>query len=423
MVPKRMGRIPSWGVVGRMLVALLVAGCAPSSVPAGSLDPSFGKGGIVATDHGLFADFGTLALQPDGRIVVAGKIKFDFALARYTPDGKLDPGFGSSGTVTTDIGGMDYVNAVALQPDGRIIAVGQITVFSSPPSYDFALARYTPDGKLDPSFGRGGIVRTDVGGIDDANAVALQPDGRIVVVGSTGPSGGEDYAVVRYVPDGNLDPSFGRGGIVRTDVGGIDHARAVALQPDGRIVVAGTVLARYTSDGTLDPSFGSGGIVKTRGFGSFSAVALQPDGKVVAGGSTYPVQVAGDFAFARYTPDGTLDASLGSGGVVKTLGSLFPGAVAFQPDGKVVMGGSTGQGGGDFAVARYTPGGTLDPSFGGGTVTTDIGGSDSGIRAIALQPDGKIVVAGHGRPGCRGFVGLCTSGVPSELVLARYQGN
>jgi len=368
MVPKRMGRIPSWGVVGPALVALLVAGCAPSSGPAGSLDPSFGKGGIVATDHGLFADFGALALQPDGRIIVAGKIKFDFALARYTPDGKLDPGFGSSGTVTTDIGGIDYVNAVALQPDGRIIAVGQITVFSSPPIYDFALARYTPDGKLDPSFGRGGIVRTDVGGIDNARAVALQPDGRIVVVGSTGPSGGEDYAVARYAPDGNLDPSFGRGGIVRTDVGGIDDARAVALQPDGRIVVAGTVLARYT-------------------------------------------------------PDGTLDASFGSGGVVKTPGSLLPGAVAFQPDDKVVMGGSTRQGGGDFVVARYAPDGKLDPSFGGGTVTTDIGGSDSRIQAIALQPDGRIVVAGIGRPGCRGFVGLCTSGVSTELVLARYQGN
>jgi len=418
-MPKPMGHPAAAGIAALALITMMAAACGSGSGRPGNLDPSFGTGGVVATDYGLFADFWNVALQSDGRIVVGGHIKFDFALVRYAPDGKPDADFGSEGMVTTDIGGMDDVNAVAIQPDGGIVAVGQITVMAnSPDGADFALARYTHDGKLDPSFGSGGIVTTDIGDNDDALAVALQPDGRIVAVGRIGSSRGDDLALVRYNPDGTLDPTFGSGGIVKTDIGSRDEATSVALQPDGRIVVAGTALARYTPDGRLDPSFGSGGIVKVQGFVYPRALAFQSDAKIVTGGPTGPT--GGDFAVSRYTPDGELDPSFG---IVKIPLVLSLHAVAFEPDGKVIIGGSTGESGSDFALTRYGPDGKLDASFGtGGTVSTDVGGSDSGMRAIALQPDGRIVVAGLGRPACRGFVGLCTSG-PTELFVTRYFGN
>ena len=315
-MPKPMGHPAAAGIAALALITMMAAGCGSSTGPPGSLDSSFATGGVVATDYGLFADFWNVALQSDGRIVVGGHIKFDFALVRYAPDGKPDADFGSEGMVTTDIGGMDDVNAVAIQPDGGIVAVGQITVMAnSPDGADFALARYTHDGKLDPSFGSGGIVK--VQGFVYPRALAFQSDAKIVTGGPTGPTGG-DFAVSRYTPDGELDPSFG-------------------------IVKIPLVLSLH--------------------------------------------------------------------------------AVAFEPDGKVIIGGSTGESGSDFALTRYGPDGKLDASFGtGGTVSTDVGGSDSGMRAIALQPDGRIVVAGLGRSACRGFAGLCTSG-PTELFVARYFGN
>jgi uncharacterized delta-60 repeat protein/uncharacterized repeat protein (TIGR01451 family) len=407
-------------------VLALVAGALPAAAVAapGTLDPSFGTGGEVTTDFGGSDSAEAVAIQSDGKIVaVGGTFSFpsgDFALARYNADGSLDPSFGSGGKVTTDFGGFDAASAAVIQPDGRIVAAGRSG------SGDFALARYNTDGSLDTTFGNGGKLTTDFGGFDAAFGVALQADGKIVAAGQGGPGGG--FALARYNTDGSLDPSFGSGGEVTTHfTSGFEVVIAVAIQLDGKIVVTGQTfaggfqqfaLARYNTDGSLDTSFASGGIVATNfGFDSAfgGALAIQPDGKIVAAG-----RAGTDFLLARYNGDGSLDATFGSGGIVTTDfgGTVFDAAfgVALQSNGKIVAAGGTFNGfvgpSADFALARYNPDGSLDASFGsGGQVTTDFGGFDV-ARSVALQADGKIVAAGGT---FNGFVG------PSaDFALARY---
>ena len=273
-----------------------------------------------------------VAVQGDGKIVAAGYSNASgggaFALARYTADGKLDSSFGRGGTVLTSIGDSGSAYAVALQPDGMIVAAGYSKVYSDG---DFTVVRYTADGKLDSSFGHGGKVLTTLGGMDVASAVALQRDGKIVAAGRR--NLGSFFGVVRYTADGKLDSSFGHDGKVLTKVGdrGSSKASAVAVQKDGKIVAAGSTerafaLVRYTVGGELDSSFGHGGKVLTglghRGSDEASAVVVQEDGKIVAagtsdayGGNFYGI---GDFALVRYTTGGKLDASFGSGGKVLT---------------------------------------------------------------------------------------------------------
>jgi len=336
----------------------------------GSLDSTFGSGGVVVTDFGGGHD-GAVAvvLQPDGKIVAAGVSDpccagFDFALARYNRDGSLDSGFGSGGKVLTDFGTPgDEAFAVALQSDGKIVAGG--TSWSSA----FALARYNTDGSLDASFGSGGKVKT-VLSTAWAFGLAVQPNGKIVAAGGSN----NDFAVARYTPRGRLDPAFGSGGIVSTDFGGFDErAHAVLLQRDGRIVAVGSTdlyprggidfaLARYNRDGSLDSGFGSGGKVLTN-FGGHSAdvayaAALQTDNMIVAAGaSNHSSRRQPKFALVRYRTDGSLDAGFGSEGKVLTD---FPSkqdtghAVLLQPDGKIVAAGATGTNNrSDFALARY----------------------------------------------------------------------
>jgi uncharacterized delta-60 repeat protein len=249
----------------------------PAWGQGGTLDPSFGGDGMVTTSFLIGDGALAMAVQADGRIVVAGFTDIDFAVARYNADGSLDPSFSSDGKVMTDFGiSLDHATAIALQEDGRIVVAGRTQPYSAYDS-DIALARYNADGSLDSSFGGDGLVVTD---LDDNNEmaadVAVQADGRIVVAGHRGwpgPVPGEDFLLVRYNADGSLDPSFGNGGLVVTDFDGDNEtAEAIALLADGRMVAAGKTipesgsefaLARYHADGTLDASFGSGGKVVT----------------------------------------------------------------------------------------------------------------------------------------------------------------
>jgi uncharacterized delta-60 repeat protein len=320
------------------------------------------------------------------------------ALARYTQGGSLDHSFGHRGIVVAGLGPgtTSAATAVAIQRDGKIVAAGASGRPPSAPGY-FAVARYTPNGQLDPSFGHGGKVLSRD---DQATDVAIQPDGKIVVISY-------DRRLVRYTIRGVLDANFGTGGVVHTIIG----ASALALQKDGNIVVAGggvgptdsgdVAVARYTTDGRLDTSFGDGGTALAN-FGAdpegnnegssewASAVAIQADGKIVAAGSTdvRGVRCGGaigsicdDFALARFNADGTLDTTFGKGGKVVTgflnrLGSAASSsnaeAVGIQADGKVV---AAGLGNGyDFALARYNTSGRLDGTFGRrGKVLTDFG--------------------------------------------------
>jgi uncharacterized delta-60 repeat protein len=220
--------------------SLVAAG---SSAP-GDLDATFGSGGVVTTSVGPDDEYAyDVAIQPDGKIVVVGYADngsdADFALARYTISGTLDTSFGSGGVVTTPIGPRDdYGWSVAIQPDGKIVAAGYA---SNGSDEDFALARYTVSGTLDTSFGSNGIVTTPIGSsYDHVYDIALQPDGKIVVVGYANNGSDDDFALVRYTASGTLDTTFGSSGVVTTPIGlDDDHGWSIALQPDGKIVAAG----------------------------------------------------------------------------------------------------------------------------------------------------------------------------------------
>ena len=354
----------------------------------GTLDTTFGRDGKVRTDFpGLAAVASSVLVQPDGKILVAGgafplfTFLGDFKLVRYNRNGSLDTSFGVGGIVTTSFPGQgSYAFALALQPDGKIIAAGTDFVdFSSEDSSntDFGLERYNPDGTPDTTFGNGGQVTTDFDGFnDDAFSILVQPDGKLVAVGSAkNPATFYDFAAVRYLANGTIDTTFGVAGKVRTDFGhaDFDQARSAVLQPDGKIVAAGTAiwnntlsqpfaLARYTSNGTLDTTFSTDGKLFID-FGSFDQTAykvlLQPDGKIVIAGYPNTESSDSDFLLARVKTNGSLDRTFGIGGKVRTsFGDLNGGAygAVLQPDGKIVAVGFNAtftNNWAEFALARY----------------------------------------------------------------------
>jgi len=308
--------------------------------------------------------------------------------------------------VTTDIrDNIDYGEAVAIQSDGKIVVAG--SAYGA--NYcDFALVRYNPDGSLDESFDGDGIVTTDFNqSLELGFAVLIQPDNKIVVAGTTySINTGYEFAVARYNPDGSLDTTFSSDGKVTTGftyTSEIGHG--VTLQPDGKLVVVGEtssghddfILARFNANGTLDTSFDMDGKVVTDFFGETDrgyAITTQPDGKIIAIGYANTT-TSSDFALARYNTDGSLDTSFGTDGLVTSdfleLGN-FAYAVVLQPDGKIVVAGESSY---NFTLARYNTDGSLDITFDdNGWVITDFGNGSIGW-AVALQADGKIVVAGH----------------------------
>jgi uncharacterized delta-60 repeat protein len=381
----------------------------------GSLDTGFGTDGKVTTavgfDHeGAYA----VAIQSDGKIVAAGDSNagpdYDFAVVRYNSDGSLDTTFNFTGKVTTPIGpGDDGASAVAIQSDGRIVVAG--FAFNGTDN-DFAVVRYNADGSLDSSFDAFGVVTTNFGtGDDEAFAVAIQSDGKIVVAGDSYNGANLDIALVRYNANGSLDTSFNGTGKVTTAIGtSHDEAFAVAIQSDGKIVVAGDsnngadfdfAVVRYNSDGGLDTSFnGTGKVTTGIGLSDDEAfgMSIQSDGKIVAAGSSNNGTDI-DFAVVRYNTNGSLDTSFGTGGYVTTdfgTGDDEAFGVAIQSDGKIVAAGESNNGADfDFAVVRYNTNGSLDTGFGtGGSVTTAIGPLHDEAFGVAIQSDGKIVAAG-----------------------------
>jgi uncharacterized delta-60 repeat protein len=310
-----------------VMMALVLGYATKAYAAPGDLDPSFDTDGKVTTHFGSDNDEGrALALQEDGKIVVAGQAYTattdrDFALARYNPDGSLDATFHRDGTVTTPIGSgssPDYAHAVAVRPDGKIVVAGQASNGSND---DFAIARYNTDGSLDTNadadpavhFDTDGKVTTDISGNDVVHDAVVQEDGKIVVAGRAFNGNNNDFAVARYNPNGSLDTTFGSDldlqGVVKTNFSGFhDEAFGLALQDDGRMVLAGGsggdfALARLNSDGSPNASFDTDGKQKTDFFGSTDAalggVAVQEDGKIVAAGYAHNGSNQ-DFAVARY---------------------------------------------------------------------------------------------------------------------------
>ncbi|HEY9164622.1 MAG TPA: T9SS type A sorting domain-containing protein [Candidatus Kryptonia bacterium] len=416
----------------------------------GELDSTFGTNGTVRTQFngGVAQDYGySMAIEDDGKIVVAGKSDNNgqgstFAVARYDTDGALDSTFGLDGRVTIQINGStdnDAGYSVALQANGEIVVAGAS-------NNSFAVARLNSNGVLDNAFGTNGKVTAEIQGgdgtADYGSSVALQSDGKIVVAGTSYSflGGGNAFAIARFDSNGALDSTFGGSGSVRAPLGRYGpnaECRAVAIQSDGKLVVAGFfnnddgtgnkfAAYRYNINGTLDSSFGSNGLVRTSIPGGNSgddegfSVVLQSDGKlVIAGSSSSGSEYA--FAVARYDTGGMLDSTFGTGGTARMAISGGNGiddraaAVVVESDGKIVLAGSsTDTSCSSFAIARLDSGGSLDIGFGeGGTVRTPInGGFASDVAsAVAVQSDGKIVVAGHS---------LLNAGMSSEFAIARY---
>ena len=379
---------------------------------AGSPVASFGTNGRAATPVGSnTADIVEAVLaQPDGRIVAVGWANDGnnpkFALARFTAAGALDPTFGAGGKVLTDFPDVSGVFArdAALQPDGKIVAVGYNY-------FDYVVvARYNPDGSLDATFSGDGMLATKFGTGDNAGlAVRVDAAGRIVVGGHHAYG---DFAVMRLLPDGAADPSFGGGdGIVTTNVGGTDQAHDMALLPDGRIVLGGyaaaatgtgndLAMAVYRPDGTLDPAFSDDGIARADvgGLNEYGeAIAVDAQGRILVGGTGYLSGADGHWVVARFNPDGSRDAAFGGGGTAAGIRENPSGSndivqsIRHDAAGRVIVGGLFGVGPG---VVRYRPDGTRDSSFGQNGLAQPVGGQQ--LNAVAFAADGNLLTGGVG---------------------------
>ena len=398
----------------------------------GCLDPGFGTMGKVTTNTDGIVPSSTdvdqaraVVIQPfDGKIVAAGITANpantgdqDFAVVRYNTDGSLDATFGSGGIVKTPFStAIDHAYAVALQSKGYIVVAGYTTDPSTRVT-SFAIARYDTLGNLDPGFGSGGkttiTFNVKPAGGSSAHAVAIQTDGKIVLSGIAG----NYFALARLNGDGSLDTTFGAGGKVTNSFG---ISWAVLILGDSKILASGQTngagkrgidftLSRYMADGSLDATFGNGGVVTTDFFGyadRVRGIAIDANGNIVAAGDAGKSLsfASRDFAVARYTANGQLDTTFGSGGKRTTdiLGNWDQGyTVAIQPDGKIIEAGfgySSDGTVGSFALVRYNTNGNLDTFFGSagtGIVTTVFaGGNNNFAYGMALQPDGKIVAGG-----------------------------
>lgn len=383
-----------------------------------SLDSTFGTFGIVKTiinagkDHCV-----ALAIQTDGKIVAVGHTNpgtgKDFMIARYNTNGTLDNSFGTNGVVVTQIGiSDDQATSIKIQSNGKIVVAGYVTNNSKK---DFAVVRYNTDGTLDSSFGVNGIVNTSMSIYDDeARSVNLQNDGKIVVVGNS-----YIYAIsiARYETNGMLDSTFGISGKVitlfnDTQGNGRANSNCSAIQTNGKIIIAGSIsamgqdfmLLRYNTDGEIDSSFGNNGMVRTAFAANYNdwinAMVLQPDGKIVCVGNTSPGPLC-YIAIVRYNDNGIIDFQ--STNYCFDMGGAL--SVALQNNGKIVTAGFNFLGGPYLSMIRFNTGGSLDYTFGssgcgGSTLVNDASG-------LAIQTDGKYI----------------TCGTYYDFSLARFKGD
>lgn len=399
-----------------VLTALMLAPVSPASAADADLDASFGGTGKVLTPLSGGGVAWDTAVLPDGKVVAVGSAGAsgfqDFAALRYSTDGTLDTTFSGDGVTTTPVGtSVDIANGLAVQADGKIVAVGQTVSAAGPDA--FAVVRYNTDGSLDTTFSGDGIVTTDIGTVHDrAYDVAIQSDGKLVVAGTAKGGGGYDFALVRYNTDGSLDTTFDSDGIVTTALPFDDFAFSVAIDGSGRIVAGGQwvsggvfVVNRYLTNGSLDTSFSGDGQATQGPAGAVADIAIQPDDSIVAVGTQGRV--------ARFLSGGTLDPAFGtSGSVLTSPGTSMTGsAVALQADGKVLIAGSAVFTDQDAVLIRYTSAGVLDTTFdtdGISQTAFHATGADA-FAGLAMTPDGQAVAAGWS-----------FNGTVNDVAIARF---
>jgi uncharacterized delta-60 repeat protein len=416
---------------------------------APGLDASFaGSGKTLIGFGGVYSAAYAVAIQSDGRIVVAGGTNasnnYGLALARLNTNGSLDLSFGVNGKITTP--GIDNANALAIQSDGKIVAAGGFS--------GLELARYQTNGSLDTSFGTNGIATAFSGNAAGAQAVGIQSDGKIVVSGHSQTTGPSQFALARFNTNGTLDNSFGNAGTVLTAIETGCDAFGGAIQPDGKIVAAGLAasqngsvesvdfaVSRYNTNGALDFTFGSlGRSTNNAGGGTLDgayAVAIQPDGKIVLAGAAaignFPGPVTGNqvvnsfVALTRFNTNGTTDTNFGNGGTVLTeVGSFsdYALSLALQPNGKILVAGASENGNYQWFVQRYNSDGSLDSTYGDkGVRFVNFGsGTNEYAYAIALDSSGRAVVVGDAG-GVFGVVRLLPDASPVSLKISLTSTN
>ncbi|MFT3681559.1 MAG: GEVED domain-containing protein [Ferruginibacter sp.] len=386
----------------------------------GSPDNTFSGDGKLTINFGPSSSgyYGaSVAVQSNGAVIILGYgvngTNSSVAAARVTVAGAPDNTFSGDGFFTENIvqGSTNYT-CTAAQPDGKVVTAGYTW---NGASYDFIIARYNYNGTLDNTFSGDGLQITSLSAADDkAYAIKILTTGKILVAGAAGTNVG----LAQYNSDGTLDNTFDGDGIKVSDFGTTtDVARALAVQTDGKIIIAGSVVARYNSDGTTDNTFSGDG--RLDGASNAYAVALQADGKIVfANNGT----VYGDLFVYRYNSDGTPDNTFGEAGdgsvpfYVDDIGLYdVVRAIVIQPDGKIVLGGyyeytyrATGA---QFRLTRLNSNGTLDNTFAGGRVTQGINQKSYGT-SLALQPDNKIL-----------FAGYAYNGTGYDFTVLRYNTN
>jgi uncharacterized delta-60 repeat protein len=459
----KLSKVSMGKVVRSVLLACaaLIISSSPAMAQAGRLDATFGVGGVFTDTAGVLGT--AVAVQSNGKIVVGGEVGFEAAVLRLNANGALDSTFGSGGAASITFPGDLFDGArvvgLAIQSDGKIVA--GISNFNQGFGPLFLLARLNVNGSLDNTFGSGGVVETQIGPVGGsfggvASVLALQPDGKILLAGQNAEPEGASGVIARYDANGQLDNTFGSGGIVATPVAA---PTAIALQPDGKILLAsgGTVVAfdatnpgvslnqvagtvsRYNSNGSLDTSFGISGQVAS--VAAAGAIVVEKDGVcsstckiVVAGTVTTSLNINNGngfgFGVIRYNTDGIVDRTFGQAGAASTSFTpsepeATPFALAIQSNGDILAAGTAGQPGNpvfvtqaDFALARYTAGGVADTTFGSsGEVTTAFGTNLAAIYAVALQSDGKIVAVGGSLQNLQN-----PGGKAGGIVVARYLG-
>ena len=390
---------------------------------AGSPDNTFGTNGF--TNYGIHSSTDIawdLALQPDGKIIQVGQtynfISTEYGVARLLANGAPDPTFGTNGRVSLPVEGTsnDYCRAVALLPDGKILIGGQYNLNADD---DWALMRLTPAGALDNSFGTGGVQKIRVSDKnDDLLDLLVQPDGKILCAGLS-----DNTAIImRLNANGTPDNSFGSSGKVTLTASSSIAAYALILLNDGTILVGGErdnqmFAVRLSASGVLDNSFGTGGFGGADIVGGIErgrAMSLLADGKILLGGSRRLSSATGfDFAVMRLNANGALDNSFGQQGLatVDFNNNNDEGfGMAVQPDGKILLGGSSQAANSDWALGRLNADGSLDDSFGtNGRVVKDFGSNEDIIYKLLLQPDLRLLASGY----------VQTPGY--DFALARYQ--
>jgi uncharacterized delta-60 repeat protein len=392
--------------------------CLSIAQSPGDLDKTFGKGGRVNLGIGGYYDVATsMALQHNGKIVLVGYGKESpasfkgLSMARYLQNGEIDYDFGNLGVIhrlTKDLEGEAY--SVAIQKDDKIVVTGY-SISPATNNEEITLIRFTKNGNIDRLFGDKGFIVTKISDEKDvAESVAVQNDGKIIVVGTTDHKPTADIVLIRYDEYGQLDYSFGISGIVITDINSaLDIGKDVAIQKDGKIVVSGfthvdkkffMVLLRYSSNGDLDPAFGKNGVVITdiNGRRGKMDMVIQNNGKIILVGPS-EVEESHHFTVLRFNNNGTLDKSFGNNGVTKTIIGDYSEAesVALDRDGNIVVAGTTELGNEQFVIAMYDQNGILVSDFGSNGIVKKsfIKNSVDRAHSVVIDNDGNIIVAGE----------------------------